>query len=291
MPRARAVLAAALAALVCLQAGAVRAANGARPARVVSLNLCTDQLVLQLLDRDRIASISFLGADPRYSAVAAKAGDIPLNHGRAEEVLRLDPDLVLAGTYTSRATVALLRRLDYRVVEMAPPRDIGAVREQIRRIARVLGVPERGEALIAAFNRKLRAAAPAERAARPTAIVYEPNGIAIGAGELADAAVEAAGLRNLAAEMGLSGPSHLSLEHLVTARPDVLVLQGHGEDAPSQATRLLDHPALRHLRQSTATAVVPEALWTCGGPQLAEAIARLARARRAAVGTPAREGG
>jgi iron complex transport system substrate-binding protein len=187
--------------------------------------------------------------------------------------------------------VALLRRLDYRVEEMAPPRDIPAVRDQIRRVAGLLGVPGRGEALVEAFDRQLRAAAPAETDSRPSAIVYEPNGIAVGGGELADAAVRAAGLRNLTAEMGLTGPSPLSLEHLVTARPDVLVLQGHGDDAPSQATQLLDHPALRHLRRHAATAVVPEALWTCGGPQLAEAVARLARARRAATGTIEREGG
>jgi iron complex transport system substrate-binding protein len=288
MPRARAVLViAAFAILACLQPGAAGAADGKRPARVVSLNLCTDQLVLELLERERIASISFLGADPRYSAVADRARGIPRNHGRAEEVLRLDPDLVLAGTYTSRATVALLRRLDYRVVEMAPPRDIPAVRAQIRRIADVLGVSKRGEALIRAFDRKLRAAAPAGAGARPSAVIYEANGIAVGDGELADAAVEAAGLSNLAAEMGLRGPSPLSLEHLVVARPDVLILQNHGENAPSQATHLLDHPALRHLRKLTAVAVVPEALWTCGGPQLAEAVARLAEARRAVE----REGG
>jgi len=267
--------------LLLLAAGAGTAASGARPARVVSMNVCTDQLAVQLLERDRIASISFLGADPRYSAVAGKVAAIPVNHGHAEEVLRHDPDLVLAGTYTSRPTVALLRRLGHRVVEVPPPRDIPAVRSQIRKVAEALGVPERGEALIAKLNAALRAASPAsEQARRPTAAIYEANGITVGRGQLAHAALEAAGLRNLGAALGLRGPAPLPLERLVVERPDVLILQMEDDAPPSQATELLHHPALKALRARTKVVVIPRPLWSCGGPQLAEAVARLAAARR-----------
>lgn len=270
--------------LIAAVAGPTPAAVSAetpRPARVVSMNVCTDQLAVQLLERGRIASISFLGADPRYSAVADKVGDIPLNHGHAEEVLRHDPDLVLAGTYTSRATVALLRRLGYDVVEVAPPRDIPAVRAQIRTVADALGVPERGEALVSELNAGLRAAAPPKsRDSAPTAAIYEANGIAIGPGELAHAVLEAAGFRNLGEKLGLRGPSPLPLEKLIVERPDVLILQMKEDPPPSQASNLLRHPALEALREHVRMTVIPRPLWSCGGPQLGRALALLAEARR-----------
>ena len=276
-------IAIALALLACVLAPPATA----RPNNVVSLNICTDQLAIQLLDPERIASVSFLAADPHYSAVAERAADLPLNRGDAEEVLRLDPDLVLAGTYTSRPTVRLLRRLGYEVVEVAPPSDLDAAREQIRTVAGALGVPARGEAMIARIDRQLDRLGPDDPddpdAPRPTAAVYQANGITPGRGELAHAVLRAAGLKNLAAERGVRNLAPLPLEALVMAKPDVLVFVTRRDAPPSQATRLLDHPALAGLKDRAAVALVPPAMWNCGGPQLAKAVKRLAEARERAL--------
>ncbi len=259
----------------------------ARPSNVVSLNICTDQLAIQLLEPDRIASVSFLAADPHYSVVADKAEQFHLNRGRAEAILRLDPDLVLAGTYTSPATVRLLRRLGYEVVQVPPPRDLAAAREQIRTVADALGVPDRGERLIARIDRRLARAAPeGSHARRPVAAVYEANGVTPGRGELAHAVLHAAGLRNLAARRGLRNLAPLPLEALVMADPAVLVFVSRRDAPPSQAQNLLAHPALAALKQRAAVAVVPPALWSCGGPQLARAVERLAQARARALAAP-----
>src|SRR3546814_9604599 len=78
------------------------------------MNVCTDQLVMQIARPERIVSLSFLSRDPQVSAMAAEAVVFPVNHGLAEEILPLRPDLVVAGSYTTRPTVHLLRRLGAR---------------------------------------------------------------------------------------------------------------------------------------------------------------------------------
>jgi len=253
------------------------------PQRVVSLNLCTDQLAVQLLDRERIASVSALADDPTYSAVVEEVQDLPQNYGRAEEVLRHRPDLVMASAFGKRSTVRLLRRLDIPVLQIGPPRSLTDVRRQIRRVARALGVPQRGRALIERLDARLAAAKPpVDQRGRVTAAVYEPNGVTVGRNELPHAAVTAAGLSNLAAKLGLTGLVPLPLERLVVARPDVLILQTEQTPAPSQATALLEHPALRRLARESVVIRIPRRLWTCAGPQVADAVRRLARARREA---------
>ena len=72
------------------------------PRRIVSLNLCTDQL-LMLLAPERIAALSILATDPLLSVMAAEARRYPLVRGDAEEVLRFDPDLVVAAPFAARA--------------------------------------------------------------------------------------------------------------------------------------------------------------------------------------------
>ncbi len=64
--------------------------------RVVSLNLCSDQLLVMLAP-EKVAALTVLARDPSLSVVAAEARHLPVVRADAEAVLRLRPDLVLAG--------------------------------------------------------------------------------------------------------------------------------------------------------------------------------------------------
>ncbi len=273
--------------LAALLAGTPAAAA---PLRVSSLNLCADELVLRLLPPEQVASITFLGADPRLSTVAGRAAGVAINHGRAEEILRDRPDLVVTGRYTTRITSAFLKRLGFPVAEVGAPADMDAVRAEIRDLAAALGVPDRGEALVAETDAALAAVPPAPVAGRrPKAIVLNPNGATVGRGSLVDAMMTRAGLDNLAADMGLESYGRLPLETVLLAGADILVLDAERDGPPALATELLKHPALRALGDRVTIVSVPGRLWTCGGPQLADAVTLLAAARDEALsrrGTP-----
>jgi hypothetical protein len=87
---------------VCAALLAVAAPAFAKPQRVVSINMCMDELVLRLADRDAIASVTWLSQDPRNANMAEAAKGLPANNGLAEEALSFHPDLVLAGPFTER---------------------------------------------------------------------------------------------------------------------------------------------------------------------------------------------
>lgn len=253
----------------------------AAPARVSSLNLCADELVLRLLPPGQVASITFLGADPRLSTVADRAAGVAINHGLAEEILRDRPDLVVTGRYTTRITAAFLKRLGMRVAEVGAPADMDGVRAEIRGLAATLGVPGRGEALVAETDAALDAATPAPvPGPRPKAIVLNPNGATVGRGSLVDAMMTRAGLDNLAAEMSMESYGRLPLETAILAGADILILDAERDGPPALATDLLRHPALAALGDRVTIVSVPGRLWTCGGPQLAEAVTLLAEAAR-----------
>jgi iron complex transport system substrate-binding protein len=128
----------------------------AKPASIVSLNTCTDELVLRLADRAAIASVTWLSQDPRNANMAQLARTIPANHRLVEQVRALEPDLV-AGAYTTRNTVALLKRVGVPVREFGVPRNLAEMRDEIAEMAGLLGQPERGQALITEINRRLDA--------------------------------------------------------------------------------------------------------------------------------------
>lgn len=248
----------------------------AKPARVVSTNLCADQLALWLAEPARLHSVSRLAADADLSYFAARVGPRPLNRGLAEEVLALRPDLVLAGQYQAQATNRLLRGQGIAVVEVGIADSLAAIVGQLRLVGAALGEEAGAEQAIGELP--LAAATVFPPADAPRALVLRPSGYSAGGGSLGDELLSRAGLRNAAREMGLRAFALLSLEQIAALSPALFVLDRHDERANSLAERLLAHPALRGARAKASTVVLPTRLWICPSPGIAQALARLAAA-------------
>ena len=135
------------------------------PQRVVSFNVCTDELVVALADPSQIAGISPYASDPAISTVADQARAFRRVSWQAESTIPLDPDLVLVGFAGERSLMQqMLRALGFNVVKIDVVADLAGAYAQIRKVAALLGHPERGEALIAEID-AARAAAGAGAAA------------------------------------------------------------------------------------------------------------------------------
>lgn len=230
---------------------------------VVSLNLCSDQMLV-LLAPEKVAALSPLARDPALSFVAAQAARLPTVRPSAEAVLRLHPDLVLAGAYGAQTTLALLEQEGVPVWRLSMPQDFDAIREQTRLVAARLGVPDRAATLISGMDATLRAVLlPAHRV---TALAWQPRGYTEGPGTLMDAILRAAGLT----DVGNGRP--VGLEALLRHPPDVLVVPPDSA-YPSLATDLLESPATGDIPRR----VLPTPLTICGGPFTAHAVALLAQ--------------
>jgi iron complex transport system substrate-binding protein len=252
--------------------------TAAAPARVVSMNLCADELVLRLADRDQIAAVTHLAGDPRGSTVAASAAGLPVMRGLSEEIVALRPDLVIAGAFTTRTTIGMLKRLGFPVLELGVPTDLDGVRDQIRLVAAALGREARGSTLIAALDARLAAIEPAPRLLRT--LVMRPNAFTVAPGSLGDALIRAAGLTNVAAEIGRDGFGQVPLEAAALSGADLVVVDEAEPGAPSLADTVSHHPVFRVIAHGGRVVAIPNRLWTCSGPQIAEVVERLAEAAR-----------
>lgn len=266
-----------LSALATLVLAAAPALADTPPARVVSMNLCTDQLAMLLAAPGQLVSVSHLASDPLSSSMVAEAAAFPANRGGAEQIFLLHPDLVLAGTYTSLASVSLLRDLGITVVQLPPVTALDEIPAQIRTVGAAMGRAAQAEALVAEFQAGLAALAtdlPPRRAA-----LYYPNGYTVGEGTLADDVLRHAGFDNIGARAGLTGGGTLPLERLVMAAPEMIVTSTRYPGA-SRSEDILDHPALVDLRRAAGIAS-SDADWVCGTPHILRALAGMRAAREA----------
>ena len=243
--------------------------QAALPMRVMSINQCTDQLVLMLLPPERIASVTWLSRDPLLSLMAARARGVAVNRGEIEDVVRQQPDLIVADSFGSAATRAALHRFGFPMVEVAQPQSFDEIRATVRTLAAQFGTVERGEALIAGMDARL-----AELARRPALNLrvasWSGDGLSRGEGALYDAVLDAAGARNAVKE-GVAGTD---VEALLALNPDILVAPVGGVVGQSLRDRVARHPLVRRQWAGRQVSVSPRA-YICGTPLIADAAAEL----------------
>ena len=256
------------------------AATGAfaGPARVVSMNLCTDQLAMLLAAPGQLASVSYIARDKRASAMADTAMAYPVNHGQAEEIYLIKPDLVIAGAYSTRATTDMLQRLGVRVEVFQPANSLQDVRNRIREMGEVLQRQEAAADLLSEFDRQLTDLRP-RPGPQPRAALYAANSYTSGPKTLAGQILASAGLSNIAAELGYERSGKLPLEVLAMAQPDLLVTTSPYPRA-SRSEENLAHPVVRQLIAQSASGQMRDADWVCGTPHVLRAIEKLAQERR-----------
>ncbi len=261
--------------LFCLLAACFCLPAEAAPRRIVSMGLCTDQLVMMLADEDTIQSVHWVTQEADDSAMAGRAARYTANHGLAEEVLRMRPDLVFAAGTTSPLATALLRRQGIPIVTVPVADTFEGTRRNIRQVAAALGRPAKGEAMVADFDAALVRTKGALAGENRRALVYGANGFSAGVPSLFDDVLTHLGLTNIAARPGMAGWVSMSVEDVLRADPDLLILGEYRPEAPSQANLMLEHPALRALRRDRPVVSVATNLWNCGTPFVARAAAVL----------------
>ena len=215
------------------------------PSRIASVNICIDQLLWQMVPHERLVSVSYLTADPRWSAIAGEVSGLALNHGLAEEIIPLQPDIVLAATFDNPDGMRLLQRLGVNVSYLPIPNVLSGLSLQVKQLGELVGMQQQAAFMANRIEQKLKELATVKRPATAlTAFWYSSNGVVIGDGTLEHELMQLAGLRNLAAEKGLFGFNPLDLELLLAAKPDVLILEESRAEAFSLAKEYLLHPAL-----------------------------------------------
>ena len=279
----RLVILASIAALVI--SGAAHAAE--LPQRIMSLSLCTDQLLLQLVPKERITSVTYLSRSSEYSYLSAEAEAVPINYGNSEEVLSERPDLVLAGTFAAAATRMLLKRVGISLVEVPPAESFDQIRANTRLVAHVVGAEEKGEALIAEMDATLAELVRTAPARRIVVAGWDGVGNVPAKGTLFDAILKAAGGENVADRLSsFNGYTAVDLEQLAAVQPDILAFGNARVGRLDLSNERLKHRVVRKLFEGHQI-TYPETLYSCGLPQSITVAAR--DLRRAMLEITARE--
>jgi iron complex transport system substrate-binding protein len=242
--------------------------------RIVSLDFCSDQYVLKLANRRDILALS-KDATSDFSYMRKEAKGMPTVRSTAEDVLALEPDLIVRSYGGGPNAKAFFERAGLKVHQIASSEDFDDLRETLRDAAVALGQAARGDALVADFDRRLSAIKPATGV---SALYMTPSGMTTGPGSMIDLMMTRAGLTNFETQKGWNP---LPLEGLTIAKPDMAVtafFQGNalGRDTWSSAR----HPVAINIMRQLPVAALDGSTISCGGWFAMDAVEALAEKGR-----------
>jgi iron complex transport system substrate-binding protein len=208
----------------------------------------------------------------------------------AELLKRLRPDVILTQTQCQvcavtpgdvERAVCQMTDHDVRVVALEPNR-LGDVWEDIRRVADALGVPEKGEALIARLRRRvLEIGVRSAKLERPGVATIEWIDPLMAAGNWMPELIELAGGTPVFGEAGKHSP-WMEWDDLVRKDPDVLMISpcGFGIARTEEELPLLEQHAgwgeLKAVRGDRVYVADGNAYFHRPGPRLVESLEILA---------------
>ncbi|MCY4436535.1 MAG: ABC transporter substrate-binding protein [Chloroflexi bacterium] len=222
-----------------------------QPQRIVSLTLGTDEILLSLVDTARVRGVTYLAGDSMWTNVSEIARQVENTvQSDPEQIIALEPDLVLAATYNNPDHIKLLRDAGIPVVVVSLFDSVGQVADNIRFVAHLTGDEARAEELIAAMEERLAAieAQVAKAETKPRVLFYTAFGSSAGKGSTFSDIVQRAGGINLGDEV-LDGPfGEISLEKIVELNPDVIITDEFApEDNAKWQENFSNHPALANV--------------------------------------------
>ena len=240
--------------------------------RIVSMNVCTDQLLLPLADPTQILGLSRFSRDAWQSWASQDARRYPSLSGGAEDVLVLKPDVVVVSQFDKRSTRELLKAQGLHLAEFSLPRNLDEVKAQIRQMGEVVQHGDRAEAEISRLDAAMARSREVVVEKHYSVLPVSRRGWVAGSDNLVSSLLSETGLFNAASELGVGGGGLVSLEEIVKAKPDFLLVSEAGDRAEDDGSAFLLHPALERFYPPSKRIVIPERLTVCGGVMLADAL-------------------
>ncbi|MEF8840789.1 MAG: PGF-CTERM-anchored ABC transporter substrate-binding protein [Haloarculaceae archaeon] len=195
------------------------------PERIVVLQASAAQVMWELDVRDRVLGMpvqpytAYLEGSGEKTGVLNEDGSV-----NREQVVALEPDLVVAPNVVPNETVRSLRNAGLTVYKSGFPSSLDAITRKVSLYGRLVGECDRARSVNEDFETSVEdLREDASGRYNPRVFFYFFNFTA-GQGTFSNEVIEAAGGRNLAAEAGVSGYRQVNLEVVAERDPEVVVV-------------------------------------------------------------------
>lgn len=252
------------------------------PRHIASLTVTADEVLMDLVEPERIRALTHFVDDPSVepSATRAPRTAARIRGADPEGVIALEPDLVFVAHYTMESAVRILSAAAIPVIRLGEIHSFEDVAANVALTAAAVGEEARGASLVSRMRERLSEVQRRTHGLTPRRVLYySAVGYTAGSRTLVDEKIRLAGGRNVAAEAGLVGFKEVALDVLIAMDPDVIVVPRWTSDATAPVRDVTENAAWRDVaavRAGRVHAMAAGAL-TSEAPEGASGVEELAR--------------
>ena len=229
-----------------------------KPQRILTVSAGTDELMLGLVEPERLAAINESLADTEHTNIPWVRERIPtviVRSPSVEQIAALRPDLVVVTPWMPRENIDAIRELNVPVLVCKSAATMEDIHGNIRLFAAAVGEPERGEKLIGMMEEKLAeirakiAEVPEEKKHKSIALISIMVNYG-GAGCTFDELCRYTDSINAKAAAGNRMGQEMTKEQLVAANPDYLFFPSYEDGATNEENygrQYLEDPSLAQM--------------------------------------------
>ena len=200
----------------------------AKPQRIVSMSIGTDEILLDLVPIERIISVTHLADDGGISNVVERVKQIPNRaYGNApERVIGLNPDLVIISDFFPPESYQTLRDMGMKVYVYKTPSNLQEIKNAILELAQVVGEPDNGARLVKKMEERLKKtqARLADIKDKKRVLFISGNGAYFSPEGTFHDTCRQAFVQDVTQELGYTQSCRLSQEIIVKLNPDSFVI-------------------------------------------------------------------
>jgi iron complex transport system substrate-binding protein len=232
------------AAALAIALGAPAAVTPA-PARVASLNLAADEVLVEILPPERLVSVTKWADAPETSNIVGRVPPSVFRFEKAdmERLVALRPDLVVVSEYTDADFLDLVRRSGMRVHRMQGLSSVAGIRQAILDLGRAVGAEDAAARLVSRYDATLADLAKRLAGAPRKRLLYWSSGMTAGEGTAIGSLIECAGAINVGRELRVQGIAPVGAERAFLAQPDAILVGTW----PLAEESIKEHPLLSKL--------------------------------------------
>ncbi len=230
-----------------------------KPQRIVSLTYGTDEILVALVPLKRIVAFSKWAGDQEITFISKEvAGAVGCRAcGSCEQIVRLEPDLVLASVATDGDLINSIEAVGIPVFVASSPKDYRQVKEKVMAVAAAVAEKEAGELLVQKMDSHLEwldgILAGVARSSRKSVVAFSFSGPIGRRGQLFDDMLKRARVINAVSEQSVfEQDAVIGKEKIIACNPDMLLLPTWNyngkNNAVDYAKHILNDPAYAELK-------------------------------------------
>ena len=242
------------------------------PEKIVSVNLCADQMLIALAPRSKIVALGPFSRDPGLSFFSRQAESFPQVRPRSESLFGVDADAITVGPFDNAFMRQMVMRRNIEEIIVGRWTTTAEVLQGVSAFAKTIGEVSAGNDLSSEIESSMKSLHRlVDKTPAPSFLIFHRRGY-VGEGGIVSELLELAGLTD--AGKGVD-PGFLSVESVIALRPTLLVVSGRNLKSEDRGLELLEHPALARLYPNDRRITTPDVLTICGGPSTPALIKHL----------------